>query len=136
MSIKKLFLAAPLALAPLFAVACDHPAYPPAQTTSGVQLVSQTPSEKDIETISAERCTREARCGNVGQGLSYQTRAACMQDVGKDNRSELTNGPCPHGILGDKLEKCLSEVRSQRCDNPFDTLSRINACARPALCVE
>jgi hypothetical protein len=133
----KTTLALFLVLAPVLSVACDHDSTPPpaapTMTTSGT-LAAKPVSPHDVEVITKERCDREERCENIGVGRKYATRDVCTEQVRSDNMNTLTNAACPYGIDASKLQSCLTTIREERCNNPFDTLSRYGSCTQSALC--
>ncbi len=57
-----------------------------------------------------------------------------MEKLHADNENDLTNANCPNGISRPALDKCLADIRGERCDHPLDTLSRLNSCAKATLC--
>jgi hypothetical protein len=131
----KTTLAALLVLTPILSAACDHDRPPPAtpMTSSGV-LAAEPVSVHDVEVITKERCDREERCTNIGVDRKYATRDVCIQDIRSDNMNTLTNAACPYGIDSKQLQACLANIREERCNNPFDKLSRYSACKQSALC--
>ncbi|MGO8992004.1 MAG: DUF6184 family natural product biosynthesis lipoprotein [Polyangiaceae bacterium] len=132
----KTTLAVLLVLVPALSAACDHDSNPPASaplTTSGV-VAAQPVSDHDVEVISKERCDREDRCSNIGVNRKYATREVCVEQTRADNLNALTNAACPYGIDPARLQMCLSSIRDEHCNNPFDTLSRYTACTKTTLC--
>jgi hypothetical protein len=133
MMMKKAWLALSFATVPLLVLACDHDSSPRIETTAG-QGAAQPVNQHDIDAIATERCAREDRCGNIGDGRSYATRDVCMMKIRADNMNELTNGRCPRGIDPGRMQSCMTDIRTERCDHLFDTLSRVNSCAKDSLC--
>jgi hypothetical protein len=87
-----------------------------------------------VESLALARCERETRCENIGDGKKYANRDACMNDVRAKGDNELTTSSCPVGINQAKLQTCLDEIRTERCNNPLDQLGRLSACRTDALC--
>jgi hypothetical protein len=87
-----------------------------------------------IAVIASNRCEREARCDNIGAGKRYVNMEGCLMELRGSEMNELTTTTCPHGVEARALDKCLADVRGQRCDNLPDAFSRINNCARASLC--
>jgi hypothetical protein len=132
----KTTLAVLLVLVPALGAGCDHETNPPPSapmTTSGA-LAAKPVSDHDIEVIAKERCDREDRCSNIGVDRKYATREVCVGQTRSDNMNALTNAACPYGIDSAKLQACLTSIREEHCNNPFDTLSRYTACTQSALC--
>lgn len=132
----KSILAALLVLVPSPNAACDFennvPAYAPT-TTSGV-IAAGPVNAHDVEVVASERCDREERCDNIGANRKYVTREVCVEQIRHDNLNTLTKAGCPQGVDPAKLQTCLADIREDRCNNPFDTLSRYTACTRSVLC--
>jgi hypothetical protein len=103
------------------------------RTTSGSALAAPVDSHA-IDELAAARCDREQTCNNVGNGRSYATRDVCVGKLRADGQNDFTNASCPNGISRLALDKCLADIRGERCDHPLDTLSRLNSCARASLC--
>ncbi len=93
-------------------------------------------NEGAIERITAARCDREVACNNVGAGKSYDTREACTNKLGHDKRADLRAEECPRGISEPDLNDCLTDIKSEKCGNPLDTVSRLAACRKGKLCLE
>jgi hypothetical protein len=130
---------AALAVAPLLLVAgCNHEETSPGpmtttQTTGGT--IAASPVDRHaIDEVASARCQREATCSNIGAGKSYATRDVCIEHLRADSENELTNASCPNGLSRIALDKCLAEIRGERCDHPLDTLARLNACSKSSLC--
>lgn len=88
----------------------------------------------DVHALSTARCEREMRCNNVGSGRKYESMDACTQKLDSRGYEDLGPGECKSGIRKDKLDTCLSAIRSERCGSPLDTLTRLVSCRSAALC--
>jgi hypothetical protein len=117
-------------------IACAHDgAVDQPATTSGSYPAAAAPvSTHAIDEIVTARCDREQTCNNVGSGHTYATRDVCVGKLRADNQNDLTNASCPNGISRPGLDKCLADIRGERCDHPLDTLARLNSCARGSIC--
>ena len=111
----------------------DDTTTPTARTTSGSQMAAPV-DRHAVDDLAKARCDREQTCDNVGSGKTYATRDVCMEKLHGAADNDLTNASCPNGISRQALDKCLADIRGERCDHPLDTLSRINSCARATLC--
>ena len=124
-------------LGTLVFVACNHDqgenTTPTTTTTAGSQLAAPA-DQHAIEDLTRARCDREQTCNNIGYEKTYSTRDVCLDKMRADSQNTLTNGSCPNGISRAALDKCLADVRGERCDHPLDTLSRLNSCSRASLC--
>ena len=87
-----------------------------------------------VAKITAARCAREQKCGNIGAGKDYASAAACETEIGKEWREELNAYECPGGIVTKEFEECLAEIRTEDCASPFDTLERVVACRSSDMC--
>ena len=127
-------------LAAVFAVAiasaCGRgnerpPSSPPSTTGAGGGS-----NESAIESLAMARCDREELCNNVGTGKTYANREACLDELRNKGRDELRTSECPRGIDPTQLDKCLAEIRGERCGNPLDKVGRLNACRSDGLCLK
>jgi hypothetical protein len=116
------------------ALACGKGGREPASaTTTGA---SASDGESAAQSLATARCDREETCKNVGSGRTYASRNACMDELRDKTRSELNASDCPGGVDNGQLEKCLSEIRGEKCGNVLDTITRLAACRTSALCVQ
>ena len=88
------------------------------------------------EQISRARCEREQQCGNIGADKTYSSHQDCLARIRNDWRDELNARECPGGINQHELDECLSQVRSEACGSPFDTLARVTECTQGQICIE
>jgi hypothetical protein len=96
--------------------------------------VERAGSEAAVSSITQARCDREARCNNVGAGKKFDSRSDCMTKTRSAWRDDLNTIECPRGVEEQQLTSCLSQIRSESCDNPLDTLERALACRTVDLC--
>jgi hypothetical protein len=97
--------------------------------------VRATPASA-LASLATERCDREARCKNIGDKEKYRTRAECMTEMQRDKRDDLNSDVCPGGIRQKELADCLQAIREENCNNPLDSLTRLNACRAGNLCAK
>jgi hypothetical protein len=88
-----------------------------------------------LDQISRERCAREARCQNVGEGRHFASEAACLSAMRAQYDDGLNLRDCSRGIDASGLTHCLAEIRNENCGNPIDSLERATACRSGAVCV-
>ena len=50
-------------------------------------------------------------------------------------QKDLRSAQCPGGISQVQLDKCVAEIKGERCSNPTDTVARVASCQTTALCV-
>jgi hypothetical protein len=93
-------------------------------------------NERGIFALAAERCDREARCGNVGPNEDYTSRNDCMARIESDARDDLDARECPGGIEQRELDECVQQVRSEDCGHVLDKLERLAECADSQLCLD
>lgn len=84
--------------------------------------------------IATARCQREARCNNIGADHKYATEEVCDEQIRSEWANNLNAYDCPNGVVDVELEECLNAVRSEDCNSPFDTLSRVSACTAGQIC--
>jgi hypothetical protein len=102
-----------------------------ATSTTAARAPVSTDSADEIATA---RCEREVRCGDVGPGLRYETREQCFNTLRVVETSDLAPARCPQGVTREGVDRCLADVRGQRCDNIMENLDWANDCTRSALC--
>jgi len=68
-------------------------------------------------------------------GQSYDNRAACESKLRASTADDLNTKDCPQGVDRSKISACRSQIQSEECGNPVDTMSRWNACRKCQLCV-
>jgi hypothetical protein len=115
------------------AVACGHEYSETSYTTTTGAIASRPVHQEAIDAIAATRCSREARCDNVGAGRHYGSRQGCMTQLRGESISDLTTAACPH-LDNAQLDKCLADIRGERCENVLDTIARLSSCSRSSLC--
>ena len=49
---------------------------------------------------------------------------------------DLNTKDCPNGVDHSKLSACLSQLQSEECGNPMDSMSRWAACRQGELCLD
>jgi hypothetical protein len=123
-----------LGLVMFFAAACGRGEVrgPEVATTTSVQLVG---NEDAVQRITGARCEREYLCNKIGPGKSYETREACMNELGHNKRADLGAEECGRGISEPDLQDCLHDIHEEKCENPLDAISRLAACRKGKLCV-
>jgi hypothetical protein len=91
-------------------------------------------NESAVASITEARCDRETRCNNVGAGKKFESRSDCLSKTRASWRDDLNALECPGGVVENQLTSCLSQIRSESCGNPLDTLGRALACRAVDLC--
>jgi hypothetical protein len=113
---------------------CGHSESAPASTsTTGASVTIANGTA--ISRLSSSRCDREVACNNVGTDKKFSDKDACLREVTHDSEANLRASECPRGILTQEFEKCLDEVKNEKCGNPFDSISRLTACRTSAICL-
>ena len=98
-----------------------------------VRVVS---SDEAVMRLTNARCDREVACENVGSERAFVDRDACARELGHDAYVNLGPRLCPGGVDDSKLATCLADVRTERCNNPIDTIERLLSCRRRELCID
>jgi hypothetical protein len=120
------------------AVGC-HKVSEPAPATAAKENPVLTPASRArsaAEQIADSRCEREQQCGNIGNDKTYATSEECVTRIQSDWREDLNSRQCPGGINRKELNDCLSRIRAEACENPFDALARITECTAAQICIE
>jgi len=86
--------------------------------------------------ITSALCNRADHCKQLGETGSHASREHCFRDTGKEWMGRLNGPPCERGIDLGLLEACLDSIRSDKCQNPLDTLARLAACEPSVFCNE
>lgn len=86
--------------------------------------------------IAGARCDREERCANIGDGKKYASAEACEDQIRSDWANDLNAYDCPAGVVDSELEECLTAIRAEDCNSPFDTLSRVSQCMAAQICAD
>lgn len=130
----------------VLALACNKESEREPATAQNEQYVgtsgpapAMTPASRTrsaAEQISQARCEREQQCGNIGADQTFSSTQDCLVRIQNDWKDDLNSRQCPGGINQHELDECLSEVRTEDCGNPFDTLARISECTKAQICIE
>jgi hypothetical protein len=88
------------------------------------------------EQLARARCDREQTCSNIGADKTYSSMQDCLARIQNDWKDDLNARECPGGINQHELDECMSQIRSEACGNPLDTLARISECTQGQICIE
>jgi hypothetical protein len=102
-------------------------------TVTGADLGALS-SDLAIERIAAARCARETACNNVGADKHFVDHDACARAIRSKLGTDLQPSACPSGIDAEATDRCMEAIRTESCNNPVDTLSRLAACRSSDLC--
>jgi len=111
------------------AVSSYHPATP---TTPRAQQSDAV----IVERLSQARCKREEWCSNVGAGQAFASRAVCLDTMRGGFGNDINEYKCPQGVDGVRLERCALAIQREQCDEPLDTITRMDKCRSASLCVQ
>jgi hypothetical protein len=116
--------------------ACSHNDRPAAYAhTHHTASASGHRATSAVNDIVNARCDLEQRCSNIASGKKYDSRDMCESKLQGSTADDLNMKDCPHGVDQGKLSKCLSDIKAESCGNPFDSLSRWNACRTGQICL-
>lgn len=104
-------------------------------TLTGAQ-VNAVSNDAAIDKIVSARCDREIACNNIGADKRYGDRSACTQELKGKVQTDLKSNDCANGLDGKQLDQCLDQVRTENCNDPFDTIARLAACRSAELCIK
>lgn len=107
-----------------------QPQEQPGQPQAEQGLAGKTPAQQ----IAQARCEQMQRCGGIGEGKKHATMSTCLSAVTADFGEELNAFECPGGFDSKELNECLSELRGEACDAPFQRLGSILACRSSDIC--
>lgn len=92
--------------------------------------------EAAVQQIFNARCDLEARCGNIGPGQKFDSRATCESKMQGETAVTLNASDCPLGVEARKLDACTASILAQDCGSMFDALHRWNACRIGQICYQ
>jgi hypothetical protein len=110
-------------------------------TTTGASL--SVSNQEAITVLMEARCTRAAECRTSPPGVTTELQVGigasheeCLATIGPGLHSRLGRTPCPLGIDGPALERCLQNLKSQACMDPptSDSFDGFISCRSDALC--
>lgn len=111
------------------------PAYGQTRTTGAP--VARAHGDVAASQLAAATCDRAVACGDVGgDDGDYKTREDCVKERTREGKDDLRAAECPGGVDRVQLDKCLTEIRGQRCGDPMDALGKASACRTSALCLD
>jgi hypothetical protein len=131
-----------LAMASCLTSACDRdePARPgadslePGSAEPPPGAATNTAKERALDALASARCERELRCENIGAQKSYGSMDSCRAEVRSEWQKGFDAETCTGGIVEEKLNGCLAQLRDEKCDHPIATLGRMGACQPGAMC--
>jgi Family of unknown function (DUF6184) len=117
--------------------ACSHNDRPAAHAARTQHMAYGSQNAKSaVNDIVNARCDLEQRCSNIASGKKYDSRDMCESKLQGATADDLNTKDCPHGVDQGKLSTCLSDIKAESCGNPFDSLSRWNACRTGQICLQ
>jgi hypothetical protein len=126
--------------AALLGLACSKTPEPREPSSARNQgAVAMTPASLTrtaMEQISEARCERERQCGNIGDDKTFSSSQDCLARIQSDWKDDLNARQCPGGVNQQQLDECMSQIRGEDCNNPFDTLARVTECTKSQICIE
>lgn len=93
-------------------------------------------NELAIERIVAARCARETSCNNVGPDKHFVNHDVCARELRSKLGDDLEPSECPRGVDPAAIDKCMESIRTESCNNPIDTISRLAACRAGDMCLK
>jgi len=116
----------------------DYPSLNDNKDKSGTTTITGaniTSNESAVTRIVNSRCAREASCNNVGPDKRFVSQDVCTGKVRADMKNDLNASDCPYGVDAKELDECLEAIRTESCNNPIETISRIAACRTSDMCL-
>lgn len=103
-------------------------------TVTGAEVRSLS-NDLAVERIVAARCQRETACNNIGSDKHFTNHDTCARELRSKTGSDLRASECPRGIDAKELDECMEAIRTESCNNPVDTISRLAACRTSDMCL-
>jgi len=100
-------------------------------TTSAVVVVD---NDHAINALTKARCDREDACNNLGADKKFDSFDACEREIRHDTAITLRPEKCSGGVISERLDSCLDQIRTERCGNAIDKIERVAACRKAMLC--
>ena len=104
-------------------------------TITGAEVGSLS-SDVAVARIVSARCARESACNNVGADKHFVDSDACARNVRSKLADDLKPSACPRGIDANAVDNCMEAIRTESCNNPIDTISRLAACRTSDMCLK
>ena len=98
------------------------------------QIAKAEPVASVSELIAEARCTREARCNNVGIDRRYSSMEDCRARIWTEWNDDLDARQCEDGVNEAELDKCLTEITVLECSSRLDSLEQLAACNPELIC--
>lgn len=105
-------------------------------TITGANVGGTLSNENAIERIVAARCARETACNNIGSDKHFVNTDTCNRELRGKVADDLKASECPKGIDAKELNECMESIRTESCNNPIDTISRLAACRSSDMCLK
>ena len=93
-------------------------------------------NELAVNRIVAARCQREAACNNIGSDKHFTNHDTCARELRSKVGDDLKASECPLGVDAKELDECMDSIRTESCNNPIDTISRLAACRTSDMCLK
>jgi hypothetical protein len=116
--------------------ACSHEERPTEHSGAPAASAPARELSSAVNDVADARCDFEQRCDHIGAGQSFDDREACETKMHGSIADELNTKDCPNGVADSKLSACLSQLRSEKCGDPMDSMSRWAACRQGELCLD
>ena len=145
MHIHQILIAVALGSAGMLVLGCAHTddrvaTSRPAPRQMGVtnaQRAEIAPDFTVANELARARCDREQTCNNVGDGRTYASRQACVDQFRGGVANDLNAHQCPGGINANAVEECLSAIGNEECGaHPMEAMVRMDKCRSGALCMK
>ena len=105
-------------------------------TVTGANVGGGLSNALAVERVVAARCARETACNNIGSDKHFTDYDVCSRQLRMQIGKDLDPGACPSGIDAKELDECLESIRTESCNNPIDTISRLAACRTSDMCLK
>jgi hypothetical protein len=86
--------------------------------------------------ITRERCDRAMRCKSIGSGMRFESRVDCESKLAGPIENAIGLDSCHGGLKKAQVDRCMNEIRNERCDMAFDDLSESTSCRSAGLCID
>ena len=102
--------------------------------TPTASVPKTTSTANAVMRVATESCDRAAACKQIGAGRAFGDRDECVNAIGHDIVTSLSDDACPSGVDAERLAACASEVQASACEDGSKSIANPPSCARERLC--
>jgi hypothetical protein len=117
----------------LVMTSCGRPSETPVATTTTTSARRIINDDAAI-LLTGVRCAHEATCADLGTRSRFADKDACARELFPETQLIVRPDACPNGVDEAKLTRCITDVRSQRCEAKELGIEDVASCRQVELC--